>query len=398
MVSDNVISAFLHLCRKIIESILASPMIIIHIVEPFAAGVAVFVKLLTEAMPNDMHIIVHGERKKVMSAKEVKQNFPRNNVRFIRWRSAQRSIDPFKDILAFSELYTILRRLKRKGLVDAVHLHSSKSGLLGRAAARMAGISNVIYTPNGASFLSAKNPVLRFFYRQLERLGSKLGGRTVCCSPSELHAYHELGIDAQYISNGVDAQKTAMPYKREKDRKFTIVTSGRIDKQKNPVLFNEIAEYFRDFPDMQFIWIGEGKDKKYLTADNITVTGWKGSGDVHRLVARSHVYISTSVYEGLSFAVLEALALRKPVLLSNCTGNMDLVKQGVNGDLFNSPYEAIVKLLQYYNNREMLDVMGQYSADICATEFDVKKNFKSYRELYKGILSGSNLARPKWSF
>lgn len=138
-------------------------MIIIHIVEPFATGVAVFVRLLTEAMPNDMHIIVHGERKEVMRADEVKKNFPRENVRFIRWRSAKRSIDPLKDILALSELYTILRRLKRKGLVDAVHLHSSKSGLLGRAAARMAGISNVIYTPNGASFLSARNGLARFF-------------------------------------------------------------------------------------------------------------------------------------------------------------------------------------------------------------------------------------------
>jgi hypothetical protein len=36
-------------------------MIIVHIVEPFAAGIAVFVKSLTEAMPDDMHIIVHGE-------------------------------------------------------------------------------------------------------------------------------------------------------------------------------------------------------------------------------------------------------------------------------------------------------------------------------------------------
>lgn len=373
-------------------------MIIIHIVEPFAAGVAVFVKLLTEAMPNDMHIVVHGERKKVMRADDVKKNFPQQNVRFIRWRSAKRSIDPLKDILALSELYTILRRLKRKGLVDAVHLHSSKSGLLGRAAARMAGISNVIYTPNGASFLSARNGLARFFYRQLERLGSRLGGRIVCCSPSELHAYHELGIDAQYISNGIESQKAQQIFSSAVNRRFTVVTSGRIDKQKNPVLFNEIASYFREFADVQFIWIGEGKDKKHLVADNITVTGWLSSAEVHRIVARSDVYISTSVYEGLSFAVLEALSLKKPVLLSNCTGNMDLVKQGVNGDLFNSPYEAIVKLLQYYNNREMLDVMGQYSGEICATEFDVKKNFKSYRELYKGILSGKGLVRPKWSF
>ena len=43
-------------------------MIIVHIVEPFAAGVAMFIRSLTEAMPDDSHIIVHGERNKVMTA------------------------------------------------------------------------------------------------------------------------------------------------------------------------------------------------------------------------------------------------------------------------------------------------------------------------------------------
>ena len=42
-------------------------MVIVHIVEPFAAGIAVFVKSLTEAMPDDVHIVVHGERKKEMT-------------------------------------------------------------------------------------------------------------------------------------------------------------------------------------------------------------------------------------------------------------------------------------------------------------------------------------------
>ena len=49
-------------------------MTIVHVVEPFAAGVSVFVKYLTETMPDDMHIIIHGERKQVMSAANGKKN------------------------------------------------------------------------------------------------------------------------------------------------------------------------------------------------------------------------------------------------------------------------------------------------------------------------------------
>ncbi|HTD93656.1 MAG TPA: glycosyltransferase [Chitinophagaceae bacterium] len=373
-------------------------MIIVHIVEPFAAGIAVFVKSLTEAMPDDMHIVVHGERKKEMTASEVKKDFPSQNVRFIKWRSAQRSIDPLKDLFALTELYKILRRLKNKNLVDAVHLHSSKSGLLGRAACKMAGITNVFYTPNGASFLSARNRVTRFLYRQIERLGNRLGGNVVCCSASELEQYLELGIDAGYINNGIDINTGKNAVEKDRSATFRIVTSGRIEKQKNPALFNEIATYFEDLEQIEFIWIGDGKDKKVFTAKNITVTGWVDTKEVHDYVSGSDLYLSTSKYEGLSFAALEALALQKPVLLSNCTGNTDIVKQGINGDLFNTASEAIVKILQYNNNREMLDIMGKFSAEICKTEFNVKENFKKYRELYAGAIGKVAGGKMKWSF
>lgn len=372
-------------------------MIIVHIVEPFAAGIAVFVKSLTEAMPDDMHIIVHGERKSEMTAAEVKKSFHRQNVRFIRWRSAQRSIDPLKDLFALAELYKILRRLKRKNLVDAVHLHSSKSGLLGRAACRMAGITNVFYTPNGASFLSAQNKLARYFYQQLEKVGYRLGGNVVCCSASELEEYLKIGINAGYVNNGITIGNDKQLNDKGSGRKFRVVTSGRIEKQKNPSMFNEIASYFEDLDQIEFVWIGDGQHKKVFTAKNIKVTGWLTNKEVHEYVSGSHIYLSTSKYEGLSFAVLEALALKKPVLLSNCTGNTDIVKRGINGDLFTKSQEAIVKILQYYNNREMLGVMGDFSAEICKTEFDVKKNFKAYRELYAGHVSETAGVKLKWS-
>lgn len=368
---------------------------IVHVVEPFAAGIAVFVRSLTESMPDDFHIIIHGERKKVMTAREVKGHFPQKNIRFIKWRSAQRAIDPVKDIFAFTELYTALRRLKKKGLVDAVHLHSSKSGLLGRAACRLAGIENVFYTPNGASFLSVDNKMLRFFYKQIEKFGNRLGGKVICCSASELNEYQKIGIDAAYINNGVlMIQKKAIKLKQ--DSVFRIVTSGRIEIQKQPALFNAIAKYFEGMRDIEFTWIGDGPDKSVFTASNITVTGWLSMGSVQQHIAGADLYLSTSKYEGLSFAVLEALALQKPVLLSNCTGNSDIVKNGINGGLFNNKDEALIKILQYYNNREMLPVMGAYSGEICKTEFDMNQNFKNYRDMYAGSIVAT-IENKKWA-
>jgi glycosyltransferase involved in cell wall biosynthesis len=370
-------------------------MTIVHVVEPFAAGVSVFVKYLTETMPDDLHIIIHGERKQVMSAANVKKTFSSPRVRFIKWHSAQRSIHPVKDFLALSELYKILKRLKEKDLIDGVHLHSSKSGLLGRIACRMLGIKNVFYTPNGAPFLSGKTAFSKYFYRQIEKLGNRFGGKVICCSSSELNAYLGLGIEATYISNGI-AVDEKIPGMMAHKEKFRIVTTGRIIEQKNPYLFNTIARYFEEFRQFEFVWAGDGEMKKALTAKNITVTGWLGEKDVKKLVTDSDFYLSTALYEGLSFGVLEALTLHKPVLLSRCTGNMDVVKNGINGDLFGTETEAIVKILQYYNNRDMLHVMGEFSKSICETEFNVKRNFSSYRELYANI---DNITPGrKWAF
>lgn len=373
-------------------------MVIVHVVEPFASGVAVFVKLLTEAMPEDQHIIVHGERLSVKPANEVKREFTTPNVRFIRWKSACRSIHPVKDLKALGELYTILKRLKERDLVDAVHLHSSKSGFLGRAAARLAGIPTVLYTPNGAPFLSAKSRISRLLFKTIERAAGLLGGKVVCCSPSEYEAYRQLGIAASYINNGIQLSGFQIEKPVKTNRLFTIVTSGRIDDQKNPELFNSIAKQFADMKDVRFVWIGDGAQRSLLTSSNITITGWKESEEVKSLVGNANVYLSTSRYEGLSFAVMEALAQHKPVLLTNCTGNSDMVRQGMNGDLFADGQEAVIRLLHYYNNPEMLQVMGQYSAAICDADYDMEINFRKYRNLYMGSREPNLLPARKWSF
>jgi glycosyltransferase involved in cell wall biosynthesis len=370
-----------------------SKMKIVHVVEPFASGIATFVRSLVENLQDDLHIIVHGEREYVMKSAEVKQYFPKDNVRFIRWKSAQRNINLRKDTVAFMELYTILKRLKKQNYIDAVHLHSSKSGFLGRLACKMARIDTVVYTPNGAPFLVGNTKLTNYIYKQLERLGSVFGGLVVCCSPSEWKAYQALGIDAVNINNGISMEdhfpvKTelaslAVPSQTLKPAKFRVATSGRIVGQKNPALFNAIATYFEEFEDFEFMWVGDGEDRDMLTAKNIVVTGWLSSRESKSVIAGSQVYLSTSNFEGLPFAVLEALVLKKPVLLTDCIGNRDIVHKGLNGDLFTNEDEAIIKILQYYNNQDMLEVMGAYSQQFCEQEFDVQSTFASYRDLYK---------------
>jgi len=359
---------------------------IVHVVEPFASGIAAFVQSIVQNLRDDYHIIIHGEREYVMSSTEIIKYFPDDNVQFIRWRSAQRNISLVKDTAALLELCQLLRSLKARQMVDAVHLHSSKSGFLGRLACRLMNIPNVIYTPNGAPFLLSNVNAINVLYKLFEKLGSSFGGKVVCSSQSEKEAYRRLGIKALSINNGIAVNATHNSYDMPMaSAKFRIITSARIVPQKNPALFNAIASYFKDFDQFEFIWVGDGEERHRLTSPNITVTGWLKQAEVLQLLNGANLYLSTSQFEGLSFSVLEALSLRKTVLLRDCVGNRDIVKRGMNGDLFTSAQEAIVKIFQYYNNPAMLRVMGEYSGWLCHKEFNVDATCSLYRSLYQKV-------------
>jgi glycosyltransferase involved in cell wall biosynthesis len=360
---------------------------IVHVVEPFASGIAAFVQSIVQNLRDDYHIVIHGERDYVMRSTEIIKYFPEDNVQFIRWRSAQRSISLVKDTAALLELCQLLKNLKEQQMVDAVHLHSSKSGFLGRLACRLMNITNVIYTPNGAPFLLSNVNAINLFYKFFEKLGSSFGGKVVCSSQSEQKAYRKLGIKALNINNGiaVNTTRNGRSGATATTSKFRIVTCARIVPQKDPALFNAIATYFKDFDQFEFVWVGDGNEKHRLIAPNITVTGWLPPAEVLQLIHSANLYLSTSQYEGLSFSVLEALALRKTVLLKDCIGNRDIVKRGLNGDLFTNEQEAIVKIFQYYNNPAMLQVMGEYSGWLCHKEFNVNATCSLYRNLYQRV-------------
>jgi len=366
---------------------------IVHVVEPLAGGIVTFIKSLVQNLPYDQHLIVHGEREQVISFADVKKQFVSTNVKFLRWKSAQRSLRFQKDTKAAMELYTILRRLKSNHSVDIVHLHSSKSGFIGRVVCRMLGLQNqVVYTPNGAPFLVGTNHASNFLYKKLEKLAAGFGGQVVCCSASEQYAYKLAGIDALTINNGTFFAKTGTSFTKAKATgKFQVVTSGRIVNQKDPVFFNSIAAYFEEFDQFEFLWIGDGVDRHLLTAKNIRVTGWLDKKSVDNIVFNADMYLSTAHFEGLPFAVLEALALKKPVLLTDCVGNKDLVIKGLNGDLFKNKNEAVNKILQFYNNSSMMGVMGEYSGDYCKNSFAEEDTYCGYKLLYqKAVFSQKN--------
>ncbi|TXK44900.1 glycosyltransferase family 4 protein [Pontibacter qinzhouensis] len=354
---------------------------VIHVIECFASGAALFVNFLTRFTNGFEHIVIHGEKPDEISAEEVKATFP-EDVKFIYWNYSQREINPYQDIRALIELLKIFR--KHKG--DVIHLHSSKAGFLGRVASTLTKHRNVVYTPHGASF--ARKDISSFqknLFIWLEKTASLFSGNIVCCSSSEADIFNQVGIKATYINNGTVLDNCENTTLTKNQSKFTIVTCGRVTGQKNPQLFNSIAERFAENSKFQFIWVGDGTTANLdlLQSPNIIVTGMVSKKEVFEIVGSADLYISTALWEGLPLAVLEAMSVSKCLLLNKCVGNIDLVKDGFNGFKFKTIEKAVEKILWLEKTPLEVERMGNNSRKWCEEDFNIKTNAHMYQELYK---------------
>lgn len=352
---------------------------IVHVMECFAGGTFNFLVDLTNELSNEEHIVIYGTNRE-NTPKNFKDLFNKN-VKFIKWKTAQREMKPLKDIKALWELYTILKKIDG---IDIIHLHSSKAGFLGRIVSFLLGKSNkTIYTPHAISFLRLDVSLKkRKIFIWMEKFASLFGGKIVACSQSEKEAIEEQGIrNVTFINNGIK------PLQAEKkvntSDKIIIISVGRLSIQKNPKLFNDIALEFIDNPNIQFIWCGDGELKSELTSPNIKCTGWIERKTLENYLANADIYLSTSLWEGLPLSVLEAMSIGLPVVLSDCVGNRDLVE---NKDFLYQDKQKAVQMINYYiKNKKILKKESLKSKIIFDRYFKLDRMSNSYYYLYKNL-------------
>ncbi len=351
---------------------------IIHITEAFQSGVIEFLRSLTTASPDIDYTIIYGRT----SNYDIHgKTFP-PSVKFIPWPSVVTSISPAKDAKALRELISILKAEKP---FDIMHLHSSKAGILGRLAATAIGHKKVIYAPHGAAFLRKDiSRLTRTFYITAEKAVNIFPGKVVGVSKSEADTYNKIGIRAGFVNNGKDF--AAPPEKNLQPERFIIVTTGRIETQKNATWFNTIAKRFADDERVQFVWIGEGVDRHMLTSKNIHITGYVLRPEVEKNLFEASIYLSTAIWEGLPYAVLEAMSMKLPLLLSHCPGNTDVTQHGVNGFLFKQTDEAVGFIKQYLDNPDLVARQGEASFNILQTDFSAQQMQLGYRKLYGDMI------------
>lgn len=349
---------------------------VLFIVEAMGGGIFTYIVDLANALTEHYDIYVaYSVRKQTPLDYE---SYFDKRVHLIRVKHFTRQIRLSEDCRAFFEI----RRIAKHINPDIIHLHSSIAGALGRIAF-CGSKTPLFYTPHGYYFLTeGDRNVKKLFYWLTEYVCAKTRCVTISCSAGEHQQTLNLTSRATYVDNGISTHElcglTAAP---RNERSFTVFTLGRICYQKNPTLFNKIAE---SMPDIHFVWIGDGELRSELTAENIEITGWVDRHKALEYSMQGDVFILTSRWEGLSMSLLEAMYLKKPCVVSNCTGNRDVIQDGRNGFLCGGTNQYIKAILKA-KDESMENITDAAFKDVC-DRHSISSMAQQYRTIYeKGI-------------
>ena len=116
----------------------------------------------------------------------------------------------------------------------------------------------------------------------------------------------------------------------------------------------------------------------------VTLLNWTERSDVFAIISQSKFYISTARYEGMPYAIIESLALSKPCIVSDCDGNIDLIKDGYNGFIVPSNdvkrfKDKIIELLTDESLRNKLSANANKSF---AENYNIQKNIAQLEAIY----------------
>lgn len=327
-------------------------------------------------------------------------------LKFRRCRFLKRTIHPLKDLLALIDLYSFIK----KNSIEIVHTHSSKAGILGRLAARLAGVKAVIHTVHGWSFNDYQLSFIRHLYLFLERFCAKFTSRIIVVSQRDRDKGLANGIGNQdkyvLIRYGINCREYKSSAKRDEVRKslglersdLVVGMVACFKPQKAPLDFVKSAHAIsKTFPAVRFVLIGDGALRAKITRliksigleNKFILTGWRH--DIPLILSSLDIFTLTSLWEGIPIAVLEAMAAGVPVVATDTGGIREVVLDGITGYLVKpSDTQAMQgRIAQLLENNSLRKGFAERSAQIIeGSEFSLDNMLKMTERLYLNLLGG----------
>lgn len=351
-------------------------------------GLGVYIRNTVTYISDEFEfVIVHGETD---NSKPIAKNGKEVKEYTI---SLYRDLNPLKDLKGLIQVVRIIQKEKP----DIIHCHSAKGGFIGRMAGFLTR-TKTFYTPHAFSFLSTQNKIKKRIYLFLERM-ARLDSFLLACSESE----KELGMEqvhykekrAYVWSNSVPDAQTVPPSGLKETSPY-ICYIGRPSYQKNPFfLVNVIREVHKAYPDIRFYILGVGyyspdleQMKRMITQyqleNTIELFPWLSHDETMGYVKNALFYLTTSRYEGLPLAVIEAMSLGKCIVTSDVLGNKDCVKDGYNGYLLPLQENLFAKkIIELIEHPDLTETFGKNSRLLFEKDFLIQNRIPYLEAIYK---------------
>ncbi|NIO49830.1 MAG: glycosyltransferase [Candidatus Aminicenantes bacterium] len=324
-------------------------------------------------------------------------------IEFIQCPSLVRRINIIKDIKAFFDMWRIIK--KNNPII--VHTHSSKAGLMGRLAAKLAGVPIIVHTPHGHIFFGYFGPLKTKLFIILEKLASRITDKIVALTNREKkdHILFKVASEDKFsvIYSGIDPNMLKESSSEEKqnlkkelgipENSLIVGTACRLVPIKGPEFLVKASKYIiSKYPDTYFMFTGDGPLEQDLKrkalemgiSENIVFLDWRD--DLAKIISIYDVFVLPSLNEGMGRVLVEAMALGKSIVASNIGGIPDLVIHGKNGFLVppKNPEELakyIQVLLEDKDKREKMGLKGKEMSLNFGAESMIEKIASLYEEL-----------------
>jgi glycosyltransferase involved in cell wall biosynthesis len=306
------------------------------------------------------------------------------------------------------EILLRLIRIIRALRPDVIHTHRNKENILGSIAARLSGNIPTLRTAHGspehksAWYQIHKRTTLfldwfcgRFLQKSIIAVSEDLADILAKDYPVQKIHVIQNGIDAVEISRSASEQSRADTIKTDVLR---IGIIGRLVPVKRVDLFIRAAHRLIDeFPELNpsFHIYGDGPLRDELEALNRTFkthTRIHFEGHCHTIHAQIKnldVLLMTSDHEGLPMTLLEAMALRTPIIAHAVGGIPKLLDEGNCGLLVytQAPSEYVRAIIALKNMPEKFTAMIDSASYQVKVHYSASNNSQEYRDKYKSIIS-----------
>src|SRR6185436_19508642 len=288
--------------------------------------------------------------------------------------------------------------------IDVLHCHQYSPFVYGRIAAMWNRRLRIVYTEHGR--LSDAPPSWK--RRLVNPLLSRFDGSIIAVS----HELRDYMIESRFprervrvIHNGIEPALAASPLDRRKarlllgldERAFVVTTVARLDPVKDLVtLLDAFAIVRKRAPGAQLVIVGDGPERQRLEArashddlaGSVRITGYRS--DVRALLPAADVYASSSISEGVSITILEAMATGIPVVATAVGGTPEILSDGTGGILVPSRdparmAAAIVLLAEDHRRRGALAAAARRRLE---TSFTLDRMVDDYARSYRGLAGG----------